>query len=97
MELKIGSVVLSRAGRDKGRFMAVTGIEDCRVIVCDGKERPLGRQKSKNTKHIAVTGYELSEYDMAADSRLRRALHRISEKSAQGSERWEDSKCQSKI
>ena len=74
MEIEKGSVVISRAGRDKGSHLAVTGFLEDRVLVCDGGERPLERPKAKNLKHIAVTCRKLSEYDMAANSRLRRAL-----------------------
>ena len=77
MEIVTGSVVISRAGRDKGSLLAVTGFLEGRVLVCDGGERPLERPKPKNLKHIAVTSRILSEYDMAANSRIRRALGNI--------------------
>ena len=47
MELKEGSVVKSKAGRDKGRFMVVINFDESHVYVCDGKERPLERPKKK--------------------------------------------------
>lgn len=78
MELKVGGVVISKAGRDKGKLLAVAQIQKGSVSVCDGKERPIERPKLKNIKHIAVTGYEVSEYDMAANHRLKRALYLLS-------------------
>ena len=45
MDLKTGTVVISKAGRDKGRALAVVGQADGYVLVADGKERPLSRPK----------------------------------------------------
>ena len=36
MELKVGQLVYSKAGRDRGKFLAVTKISDCGVYVADG-------------------------------------------------------------
>ena len=46
--LECGRVVVSLAGRDKGRLLAVTGVNEKGVLVCDGKERPVERPKLKN-------------------------------------------------
>lgn len=80
MELTLGSIVRSRAGRDKGNYLAVTAIEDNAVLICDGKERPLERPKRKNLKHIAVTTAVLGADDMANNRALRRALRSYSQK-----------------
>lgn len=74
MELKIGSVVLSKAGRDKGKALAVVKITEDYVYVCDGHERPLDRTKRKNPKHLTVTHYVLSEKETASNRSLRKAL-----------------------
>lgn len=73
-EIQVGSVVASRAGRDKERFMAVVGIENGYVLLCDGKERPLEKPKRKNPKHVAVTHTELDAAEMATNRSLRKAL-----------------------
>lgn len=78
MELKIGSVVISKAGRDKGYFLAVTNITDEGVFVCDGKERPVERPKKKNSLHLAKTGFVLTEEETATNRSLKRALSRFS-------------------
>ena len=78
MELVKGSVVISKAGRDKGYYLAVTKITDDGVYVCDGKERPVERPKKKNTLHLAVTRYVLSEEETATNRSLKRALNRFS-------------------
>lgn len=80
MELTLGSIVRSRAGRDKGNYLVVTAIEDNAVLICDGKERPLERPKRKNLKHIAVTTAVLGADDMANNRALRRALRSYSQK-----------------
>ena len=78
MEIKIGSVVLSKAGRDKGRFLAVMDITDEGIFVCDGHERPLERPKKKNPLHLAATQYTVSAAETATNRSLKRALGEIS-------------------
>lgn len=95
MEITVGTVIISKAGRDKGRFMVVTEVMSDKVAVIDGKERPIERPKLKNIKHIAYTRYKISEYDMAADSRLRKALNLLSDKAEASGE--EAQRCQKKI
>lgn len=80
MEMTLGSIVRSRAGRDKGNYLVVTAVEDNAVLICDGKERPLERPKRKNLKHIAVTTAVLGADDMANNRALRRALRSYSQK-----------------
>ena len=60
MDFTKGSVVVSKAGRDKGYLLAVVGIEEDFVLVADGKERPLERPKRKNPKHLAKTAMTVS-------------------------------------
>ena len=78
MELIKGSVVISKAGRDKGCFLAVKDITDEGVFVCDGKERPVERPKKKNPLHIATTRYVLTEEQTATNRSLKKALKSIS-------------------
>ena len=74
MEIKKGSVVLSKAGRDRGTFLAVYGEENGRVLVADGGERPLRRPKKKNPRHIRLTGMVLPQTAFRSDRALRKAL-----------------------
>ena len=78
MELVKGSVVISKAGRDKGYFLAVTQITEDGIYVCDGKERPVERPKKKNPLHLAKTHFVLSEEETATNRSLKRALKQIS-------------------
>ena len=79
MDLVKGMVVISRAGRDKGRLLAVVGTEGEFVLVADGKERPLTRPKKKNPKHLARTNMR-TETDGVSDKALRCALRELSAK-----------------
>lgn len=80
MEAVKGSVVCSKAGRDKGYLLCVVGQEDEFFILADGKERPLQRPKRKNKKHVAITGYKLDAQQMSANKALKRALRELSQK-----------------
>jgi len=71
--LKEGSIVRSTAGRDKDRLLVVVACEDGVVLVCDGKERPLERPKRKNPRHLAETGFALSQ-TAESNRALRKAL-----------------------
>jgi len=71
-------VVLSKAGRDKGRLLAVTGETETELLLCDGKERPLERPKSKNRKHVSFTHYVLEENQLSTNKSLRKALAMLS-------------------
>lgn len=73
MDLKKGTVVISRAGRDKGHALAVVGTEDGYVLVADGKERPLARPKKKNPMHLAATNKSV-EVESVSDKALRHSL-----------------------
>ena len=78
MDLVKGSVVISKAGRDKGYYLAVMSITDDGVYVCDGKERPVERPKKKNPLHLAKTRFVLSEENTATNRSLKKALKEIS-------------------
>ena len=76
--LEKGKIVKSLAGRDKGSLLAVMQIENNCVILCDGKERPIDRPKSKNLRHVEATPFSLSEAELASNRALRKALRRLS-------------------
>jgi len=53
----IGRIVLSKAGRDKGRYFLVTGIVDDRTVsIADGDVRKIENSKKKKLIHLAVYG-----------------------------------------
>ncbi|MGN1080521.1 MAG: hypothetical protein ACI4QV_00355 [Acutalibacteraceae bacterium] len=68
-----GRIVVSKKGKDKGRFLVI--VEDnCEIFVADGKLRPLEKPKKKNLKHLALTNSYLDEAQMATNRSLRKAL-----------------------
>lgn len=72
--LEIGRVVISLAGKEKGRLMAVVDYNDREVLLSDGKHRPVEAPKTKNIRHVALTEHILESGEMATNRRLRKAL-----------------------
>lgn len=72
-----GAVVRSLAGRDSGRLLAVVRVSGGRAWLCDGKERPLNRPKSKNIRHVVPIGTVLNESELAGNRVLKKTLGRI--------------------
>lgn len=75
--LTVGTVVRSLAGRDKARLLAIVGEKDGKALVCDGKERPLERPKTKNIRHIESVGVSLAPQELETNRVLRNALRRL--------------------
>lgn len=57
--------------------MAVVGEENGKVLVADGKERPLSRPKRKNPKHLQKTDFKI-ELLQLTDKKLRTVLRNMS-------------------
>ena len=76
--LERGTVVRSLAGRDKDKLLAVMQADENLVTVCDGKERPIDRPKSKNIRHVECVGASVTEAEMATNRALKKALARLS-------------------
>ncbi len=59
-DMRIGDVVQSRAGRDKGKYFMVYSIADDEfVLLVDGSARKQCAPKRKRVKHIKRTGEHL--------------------------------------
>lgn len=78
METKIGMVVRSLVGRDKGKFMVVVSMENGFVYLADGKERKLASPKKKNAKHVSLTKTAVNTKDLT-DKGLRALLREFTE------------------
>lgn len=78
MEAKIGMVVRSVAGHDKGRFLVITNIGGDFAMICDGHERKLDRPKKKRLKHLRVTNTVI-DTDNLTDKKLRTILREYAE------------------
>lgn len=62
-DLRIGQIVKSKAGRDKGRVFLVYRVIDKQfVLVCDGSLRKLNTPKKKKVKHLMIYNTVLTEF-----------------------------------
>lgn len=61
MEICIGSVVISKAGHDKGGRFAVIGLDGEYAFIADGNLRKADKPKKKKLKHLQKTNY-ISEF-----------------------------------
>lgn len=76
--VKPGTVVLCRAGREKGRFLVVISSDGEYVYLADGKERKLASPKRKNPKHIQFTKTVIETAGIT-DKALRSCLRQFNE------------------
>ena len=79
MEFEKGQIVLSLAGRDKGKLLAVVRFEEERVFLADGKERPLERAKGKNPRHVQKTQFMINGSSMETNRQLRKAIKQFTD------------------
>jgi len=85
--VEVGRVVESKAGRDKGRLLIITGIVDEQyVTTADGDLRVLERPKKKKLKHLRLRPQILSSIaeklasgTKVFDAELRSALRALRE------------------
>lgn len=62
-DLKIGQIVKSKAGRDKGKnFLVHSILDDYYVLVCDGELRKLHSPKKKKVKHLMIYNTVFTEF-----------------------------------
>lgn len=86
-ELSIGAVVLSKMGRDQGRyFLVVSVVNDDYVTIADGELRKIAKPKLKKKKHLKPEGSMLENIGekllagkQVFDSELRSALRKFNE------------------
>ena len=61
MDIALGRVVVSKAGRDAGkRFIVIKVIDDLYVQIADGDLRRIEKPKKKKIKHLELTA-EIAE------------------------------------
>ncbi|MCX7715207.1 MAG: KOW domain-containing RNA-binding protein [Clostridia bacterium] len=61
MEISIGSVVSSKAGRDKGELFVVLALDSEYAMLANGDLRKVDKPKKKKLKHIQKTNF-VSEF-----------------------------------
>ena len=72
-----GSVVIAKAGKEKGGFYVVVQVLDSRyVLISDGRRRPLEKPKKKNIAHLQRTHHSIGE--IGTNRQLRTYLNSIS-------------------
>ena len=60
--IEVGSVVISKAGRDQGRrFLVIAEVDADFVMVANGELRKMDRLKKKRRKHLKPTGRVVAE------------------------------------
>lgn len=77
MNIKVGSVVKSCAGRDKNSYFVAVGISGGFVEIANGKERKLEKPKRKNIKHISPTNTVIST-EALTNRKLKKVLNEFS-------------------
>ena len=91
LPIEVGSVVISKAGRDRGRiFLVIEEVDADFVRIANGELRKLDRLKKKRRKHLKPTGAvvqalrdRLSAGEKVEDHELRAWLREEEEKLVQ--------------
>ncbi len=90
MDIGLGSIVFSKAGRDKGDYFVVVATEGEYAYICDGKTRKCDKPKKKKLKHITVTKavselicQKLTDAEKVTNNEIRRAISEFCENQEQ--------------
>lgn len=89
-DVRVGSIVLSTQGRDKGMYFVVTSINKGFVYLADGGMRKLNAPKKKNVKHVSQSGVtletiaqKLASNKKVFDSEVKSALRQFNQQTKQ--------------
>ena len=74
MELTIGHVVKSIAGKDKSSYFCVVDLKDSYCFLRDGKVHKLEHPKRKSFKHVQKTPYRLQSEALQVNKHLKKAI-----------------------
>ena len=90
MDIGLGSIVFSKAGRDKGDYFVVVATEGEYAYICDGKMRKCDKPKKKKLKHMTVTKtvselifQKLTDNEKVTNNEIRRAISEFCENQEQ--------------
>lgn len=81
--IKLGSVVMAKAGKEKGSLFVVVGLDERYAYLSDGKRLKRNKPKKKSFKHIKLFDTKsLSEEDVndpneRTNARIRKFLTEI--------------------
>ena len=60
--IEVGSIVVSKMGRDEGRsFVVIQEVDSDFVLLADGRLRTMDHLKKKRRKHLKTTGIVVQE------------------------------------
>lgn len=72
INLTVGQLVKSRAGRDKGiYFIVLEIIDEKHVLIVDGDARKLDNPKQKKIKHMIIYNTVIPEFKEKLDSKVK--------------------------
>ena len=81
MDISKSDIIISLAGRDKGKLFYVVDVEENFVLIADGKGRKLENPKRKKLKHVrrvsrteTRVALKIQNGDKVLNSELRRDL-----------------------
>ena len=81
MDISKSDIIVSLAGRDKGKLFYVLDVEENFVLIADGKGRKLENPKRKKLKHVrrvsrteTRVALKIAQGDKVLNSELRRDL-----------------------
>ena len=81
MDISKSDIIISLAGRDKGKLFYVVDVEENFVLIADGKGRKLENPKRKKLKHVrrvsrteTRVALKIRNGDKVLNSELRRDL-----------------------
>ena len=75
MEIQAGSIVYSKAGRDKTKKLLVLAVEGEYAYVADGAQRVVEKPKKKKLKHLQMTNQVFAiDKDKLSNSDIRKIL-----------------------
>ncbi len=79
-----GTVVISKAGHDRGKRFVILSTEDRFAFIADGRTRTISSPKKKKIIHLVLTNTALSEDEMESDRSIHLALRCLDRKPSEG-------------
>jgi len=74
MNLQIGDVIVSKAGKDKDSYFCVVDLKDSYCFLRDGKIHKLEKPKRKKIKHVRKSPYRVQSEALQVNKHLKKAI-----------------------
>lgn len=75
-----GKIIISKSGRDKGKWFTVIKTEGNFVYIANGKLRKIENPKKKNIKHIAETKMTINIEETLTNKNLNKMILELKNK-----------------